>query len=107
MTATQTLPQEQIKVVTRSNALITIPNVVGRAQPVNTSPGQSKTTTTSKPVKKKDPNQTSVMKTLGPIIKCKSQAGPAQKNRSQTRSRDATCSTLDLSRKRTVTWMRQ
>ena len=46
--------------------------------------------------KKKDPNQRSVMKTLGPAPKSQNQNGPTQNTRSQTRNLTATCSSLDI-----------
>ena len=43
MTVTQTLPQGEMKVVTRSSAPVTIPKVVGPPQPLNAFQGQPKT----------------------------------------------------------------
>ena len=77
MTATQTLPQGQMKVITGSNAPVTIPKVVGPPQPLNAFQGQPKTTRAVKITKKKDPNQTSVMMTLGSAPKSQNQNGPA------------------------------
>ena len=77
MPAIQTLPQGQMKVVTRSSAPVTLPKVVWPPQPLNAFQGQLKTTRTVKMMKKKDPTQTSVMKTLGPAPKSQNQNGPA------------------------------
>ena len=85
-----------MKVVTRSSAPVTMPKVVGPPQPLNAFQGQPKAAKPVKVVKKKDPNQTSVMRTLGSIIKSQGQGGPAQNTRSQARNAMATCSTLDI-----------
>ena len=53
---------------------MTMPKVVGPPQPLNAFKNQPKTTRAVKITKKKDPNQTSVMKTLGPASK-KSKSG--------------------------------
>ena len=57
---------------------MTIPKVVGPPQPLNAFQGQPKMTRAVKITKKKDPNQTSVMKTLGPASKNQNQNGPTR-----------------------------
>ena len=53
MTATQTLPEGQMKVVTRSSTPVTIPKAIGPPQPLNTFQGQPKATKAAKIVKKR------------------------------------------------------
>ena len=96
ITATQTLPQGQMKVVTRSSAPVTIPKVVGPPQPLNAFQGQPRTTRAVKITKKRDLRTQCLHDACFVALRGQGQNGPARNTRSQTKNLAATCSSLDI-----------